>query len=497
MSDDLQVRGGAAGSVARVEDMRTFASVADRVSEHLGDAAHQLTALTVSTEVASTAALSPVTAARAQTRAVEATGQLYASVALVKARATRLRLTADAIEAADVATSFGRALGTTGLGFLGLSAGLGDTVVTTPSRYATNLGAATGEAVGTGFDDGWHAFFSAMGDVPSEAGRRTGDELLGMWSGLLLDRPEMTNAVVDGLGTVASLLHDRLLSYPETVDSLLNVGGLFGWFDDSAAITVERADLGAITGDALESSVVPTSIADLLSNQQSIQELALGTDNGSRLRVIEVPGADGSSWIVQVPGTQEWGVESGGNPSDLTSNLHLSGPQEAALLDAIDAAMRDAGVGSDPVLIAGHSQGGIAAATFSTQAADRGYNVTHVITAGSPIAYTPVPEHIQVLAVEHHNDPVPRLDGAENPGAPNITTVGSAVGGSAVHDNPIQPHSSILYEETARSIDQSDNASVRSFIDSAHPFFSGPELEAERAIDSALIIDYEISRDQP
>lgn len=46
------------------------------------------------------------------------------------------------------------------------------------------------------------------------------------------------------------------------------------------------------------------------------------------------------------------------------------------MLDAIDAAMHQAGVGpDDPVLMSGHSQGGIASANFAAQGDRRGYNI--------------------------------------------------------------------------------------------------------------------------
>ena len=53
------------------------------------------------------------------------------------------------------------------------------------------------------------------------------------------------------------------------------------------------------------------------------------------------------------------------------------------------------------------------------------YNVTNVITAGSPIGRTVgrLPRSVQVLALENDSDIVPHLDGVENPAEPNITTV--------------------------------------------------------------------------
>ena len=73
--------------------------------------------------------------------------------------------------------------------------------------------------------------------------------------------------------------------------------------------------------------------------------------------------------------------------------------------------MRDAGIGSDePVLLVGHSQGGIEAAWIASHSSE--FSVTQVVTAGSPIAVLgDYPAGTQVLSLEHHGDVVPLLDG--------------------------------------------------------------------------------------
>ena len=66
---------------------------------------------------------------------------------------------------------------------------------------------------------------------------------------------------------------------------------------------------------------------------------------------------------------------------------------------------------ADPVVLVGHSQGGIlAAALASDPGFTRRNRVSHVVTSGSPVALFPVPPTTRVLSVERGDDPVPRLD---------------------------------------------------------------------------------------
>ena len=287
----------------------------------------------------------------------------------------------------------------------------------------------------------------------------------------LLAMPGLTDAVVEGMGASASATTGTALSYEDTVVGLLALAGLAGWFDDDAPVHAERADM---TGVPDEDLFLPRGVSDLFDTQTRLMGLTRDDPGSSRLRVIDV-GTDGRpAWVVQVPGTQEWGTAAGADPSDLTTNLHLTGPEDAALLDAIDDAMRIAGVGTDdPVMLVGHSQGGIAAAAFAVQSDARGRNVTHVVTGGSPVAHLDVPDDVEVLSLEHTTDPVPRLDGDPNPDRSNWTTVLRDVGGPDDHDDPFGPHASILYRATGTEVGASDDPSVHAFLTSAQDFFDG------------------------
>jgi pimeloyl-ACP methyl ester carboxylesterase len=495
VAEGLAVSGGAGGASARVEDLRTKADIAEGIADHLGDVARQLGALAASPDVLATAPLSPLTATRAQTQATAATARLATTFGLVRAGATQLRVTAAAVEAADRTISFGSELGSTGLGLLALGGGITQSVLSLPGSFGTNLGSSLREAARAGSDGGRGAFLDALRGVPGAAASGTLGDLGAYWTEVVLDRPEVVNAVVDTSTVVGSVLAGRSLDYPALLRSVTGIGERFGLLDDGRQVEVLPSDFAGVTLTTRGNIRVPTSIEDLVRNQTSLMDLADLDPHSSRLRVIEVPSADGSSWIVQVPGTQA--LDGGTNPSDMATNLYLSGHQDAALLDAMSAVLRQQGVGDDPVMLVGHSQGGIAATNFSNRGREEGFNVTHVVTIGSPIATIPVPRDVQVLALEHANDVVPRLDGRSNPDLPNVTTVTRHPGGSAVYDDPIGPHGSREYWETAQRVDRSGDPSVTTFLRSAAPFLAGEPRTGQDAIRSGLVTDHTIRRESP
>ncbi|GAA4412461.1 hypothetical protein GCM10023168_34280 [Fodinibacter luteus] len=172
--------------------------------------------------------------------------------------------------------------------------------------------------------------------------------------------------------------------------------------------------------------------------------------DGGRVRVVEVSRGDGgSAWVVVVPGTQEWSPRAGSNPFDLTTDLRaMTGyPTVAAagVTAALSAARSSSGRSSttDPVLLVGHSQGGILAAALAGDVAfARHHRVTHVLTTGAPVGLFPVPRQVRVLAVEHGADPVPRLDLTPNPSHASWVTVRTPATGAVldVADHRLDAH---------------------------------------------------------
>jgi hypothetical protein len=69
-------------------------------------------------------------------------------------------------------------------------------------------------------------------------------------------------------------------------------------------------------------------------------------------------------------------------------------------------------------------QGGIVAAQMAGDLAGGEYNVTHVVTTGSPVGRIDVPDSVQVLSLENEHDIVAHLDAAGNPDRSNRVTRG-------------------------------------------------------------------------
>lgn len=144
------------------------------------------------------------------------------------------------------------------------------------------------------------------------------------------------------------------------------------------------------------------------------------------IQVVTSVRADGSrAHLVICPGTQEWTDNNGLQPHDFLTDLEGVAGAPNAYEASIDAALRQAGVtAEEPIVLAGHSQGGILAAEFASDPAHRGrYDVDRVVTFGSPTAGALLPDDVVTLHVESTDDPVSALDGAANPAGPNRATV--------------------------------------------------------------------------
>lgn len=155
-----------------------------------------------------------------------------------------------------------------------------------------------------------------------------------------------------------------------------------------------------------------TSLADLVAVNGTTD--ALGGAESTAIDVKLVRAADGSEhWVVSLPSTQEW-LDMGGqgamNDGKNNAALMLSPQMQTQYERAVMRAMREAGMAEgDPVVFTGFSQGGILASLLASRP-DLPYEPIGVVTNGSPIDGITVPEHVPVVAFQHENDLVPKLD---------------------------------------------------------------------------------------
>ena len=201
----------------------------------------------------------------------------------------------------------------------------------------------------------------------------------------------------------------------------------------------------------------PQSISETITHCQEVQSsknsLGQGYEEAGVISIQRVEHADGRvSWVVYVPGTTDWTVGDG-EPQDLLTNLEAVGGTPTAMESGVVTAMRQAGIQpGEEVALYGHSQGGI---TVSNIAADPAiqerYNITTVLTAGSPTAGADIPDDVHALHLENTGDAVPGLDAAPTPTGPHrqvamLDTHQMDMGG--------YPHASDVYAQATEGLEE-------------------------------------------
>lgn len=173
--------------------------------------------------------------------------------------------------------------------------------------------------------------------------------------------------------------------------------------------------------------------------------------------------------VVYLPGTDDLNpLSSDSDIRDVEEDLRAAGGQRSAYVEGVEKAMHEAGIAAhDPVLIAGHSLGGMVAAKELSEG--RSFNVTNVITAGAPTAaQRDFPATSHVLSLESSGDIVPQVEGRRNRISPQQTTVTFTSGEDTIVGN----HQPSTYERGAAAVDASHDAAVRAAVEAIGPFFA-------------------------
>ncbi|MGH3831160.1 MAG: alpha/beta fold hydrolase [Pseudonocardiaceae bacterium] len=286
-----------------------------------------------------------------------------------------------------------------------------------------------------------------------------------------------------------------LVNHPGAVDQLIGMApGVLSAF----GLPNTQAGLTALLAGAYPEEGAPNVIKMGLDSKQtelphSFKDLLIALDHrdvtstfdstqgplGPNIDVRKIISPDGKvSYIVDIPGTKEWNFpgHGKGGANDLGANFNAMDGNLTTLENGVRDALSLAGAGPHgPVMMVGHSQGGIVAARAANDFVTSGqYNVTHVVTAGSPIGRIPISDKVQVLSLENSGDIVPHLDASDNPATANRTTVtfdnqtGSIGGNHELKDN---------YVTAAGQLDSSTDPSVRAFRDSANNFLDGSRVQ--------------------
>ncbi|MGI5146849.1 esterase/lipase family protein [Plantactinospora sp. CA-294935] len=450
MSDpQLQVSGGAGGTNARYEDIGLLAQHSDDLAGDLAAITAQGHGMLVDPDLLASAVLNPDGFAKIEAgllQALDGPDGLTALSLDFGQRAIALRTVVASYQAVDEAQA--RTIDTLrwSLGFglgLGLQGAVANPLAALP--FASTLGAA---------------------------GALFGDDL--DWQQLLTDHPGIIDTLVGmGPGLVSSLPGAPLVG---DVPGAANL--LADWYQDGT-FTATAPDING-TGTNIDTSDTmvrpPQGFADLIAGLNYRNgEADAGQPDQIDVRVITHP--DGSTaYVVDIPGTKVMNMPwDPASPflNDMGTNVHVLGGDTTSRQHAIAEALKMAGASpTDPVMLVGHSQGGMVAAQAAHDSGTSGfpYNVTHVVTAGSPIANTDIPTGVQVLAMENAHDIVPHLDAGDNPDRPNHTTVTFDDQNGNIGKNHA---TDLAYLPAARALDQSTDPSVVAYRDSAGAFLTG------------------------
>lgn len=482
-----EVTGGSAGLAAQYSEMRAVATAYDTAGNRMRDQAGLGARLLANGDLLESAILSPLTFAEAEAAVAWATtgpdGILVASLAW-EADAVLVRVTVEAFEATDelvrvtfevVDYTVGRVIGFT------LASVLAVALATAPV-WVPALAVTAGRA---------STLYSLLPPGLQQRLRDTGGEItdtlaedLQAW---VIDHPDVVQHLINGGGGLVDGFWDGLAPglplgpfgiplFTPTAEGAAGVlAGLYPP-DGSPDVTV-RGDLASPGGH----QPTPGSLADVLTHLDAVNSWSteLNPENNGTVEIQTWLGADGvPHHIVYLPGTDDlttlpWTMD--GDVRDMPTNFLTVNGQSTAYAQGILEAMHQAGIAStDPVLLAGHSQGGIEAAWIASHSTE--FNVAQVVTAGSPVAAMGTyPAGTQVLSLENHGDATPLVDGEDNRGAVNHVTVtfddrGPSIGAS---------HDLAHYVNGAAGVDASTHPSLVAAVGDLHGdgFLTGEQAE--------------------
>ncbi len=463
---DLTVRGGTGGITAQLDDMEAAARLIDNVSFELLGVAASCHRCLASADLVASAVLDPVGAARfeaALLAALDGPGGLTATAGCVGLRAVQLRAAVVAYRTAD-----------------DMAADL--------MQVRRFLQGAVALPVGLLAGAGWYAGEQLHGGDPAADLQRLltdhpgiVDEVVGSAPGFVSTLSSVLGPAVDG---VFRFVTGKTL-LPTTVAQGAGLLGLL--YPDGRPVV---KDLGV---DETSTSMTrpPRSFDDIMSGLDYRNSQAQGQID---VRIVERTMPDGSvqrSYIVDIPGTKDWQLDPAGDRTqlnDLGTNLRVLSGDATSYERGVEEALRRAGAKSgDAVMLVGHSQGGMVAIRAANDFVTSGkFSVTHVVTAGSPVADMRAPRSVQLLSLENEHDVVPHLDGRDNPDAPNWTTVTFDQQLGSVGDNHSITGVKSPYRVAAKDLDGSIDLSVQAYRDSAGTFFKGDRVSGNA---------YEITRD--
>ncbi len=245
-----------------------------------------------------------------------------------------------------------------------------------------------------------------------------------------------------------------------SANAVVGLGRDFGLFAPTA-VSVRRTS-------TFEYGSPPTSLAERASSFP----ISSDDPNGEQIRIDKYvePGKP-DRFDVWVGGTATFNPVTGSEPFDFQSDLAGVGGQQTASIQAVEQAMRQAGITpQSPVVMTGYSQGGL---DVSNIAASGLFNVKGVVTFGAPSAQAHIPASIPVLSVRNSEDLVPATSGFDVNRHAVVVTRDAFAGQPVPSDVAVPAHELDVYQQTAAMVDDSRSSEVRRVLDPINGFGQG------------------------
>lgn len=308
------------------------------------------------------------------------------------------------------------------------------------------------ELVGTGINYGFRFFGSDRDVIPGTQGL-TGDLVL------------LVHTSLNPAGL-------EIFSTEQQLTGIVWAGGVFGLFKDSTPLTVNQIPSRTPSGPG------PKDLGGLVDD---INVAGQSPDDREHILVHHIQQPDGTAaWVVSIPGTAQWSPKSQANPADATADIRLMAGMSSSLAPAVQqalsAAQRNAGVkpGSQPVLLTGHSQGGILAASMARDPQlVKEMNIREVVTFASPVTGMDIPEQANELDIQKKDDIVSHSDNQDTANRINRAQITCDAPSDAA--NNIATHDSHGYAKQAHELlgHDTDVIAARDFYQRADGVFLG------------------------
>lgn len=297
---------------------------------------------------------------------------------------------------------------------------------------------------------------------------RYGPEVLGAVK-LLRAEAAGADAALHGKSWKAAMSHAASAD-PELMDAMI---GFWSQWQLTRLLAAYPDGRPKLTATGTTAGVAPRSLQDIMAGLAQRNQ-----GKGGDIDVKIITDAAGHRHVlVDIPGTKTLTPDPrSGDVTSLGTSARSVLGSNTTYEKAVIEALRRAGVRpDDPVMLVGHSQGGMIAVNTAEQLSHtHEFHVTTIVTAGSPIGHLHVPAGVSVLALENDGDMIPHCDGVDNPDHTNVTTVVlHRDSGDVIRNHEL----TASYLPGAGDIDASDDPSVRSYLESIRGFLQPGRVE--------------------